>query len=637
MQVSTPSHCQFQQRHSRNNVGFVQTVLDTIVERIHLLQNAIAGIQVVTIVEIVFKCIVGGIGDHSTQHFVCHRDVNARPHIVRHVHIVSELRAIQHTIFVGLVVPRPHDRPAPSLHIEGTLDNGIVLHTHPFFIHCLLFGIQRNADLVRIRIARRARLKHARCTCPTDGNALEICWQYGRDVLARQSLARVYNLPPRISRDEQHPLKAVRFQFGVVHHIFVVEAQQEVNTVLVRGFPFVAANPRTSLQFTHGCHGRHTRCKDETVRWVLELGVQHPRNCLFHPHAITCKEQLGLDAHRGIARQCDELRTQVVHKEARAPKTRGLGMIPHIFVRGKQRKSLDVVATEAVDVEDQEQVSRLNELSVQEIPKMSIFPCLKSRPHNFTLVVHTKHIPIPRNKQSPTLTVCLVCHGIPLKNVPRTILAKHAAIQGDQVEESVVRATELLGVLANARVGKQECAALVRGQQALDDADHRRDHLRLLSLSAQILNFQFVTHWQPQHVGQRIATIARLDHGEVDAEFLGGKCVGQAMQNTNECLGIHDGTRMITPNLTLRPQRESREPVCHVQRIALTCARRICTPTSLLSICKVAGLSFDHGRDFRERLGRADLVNVRDAHHRYAKTILVCIGQTVLFCRRRAG
>ena len=166
MHISTTPHRQLQQRVSRNHVGPILLLLDTVVEPVYVLENTIARIHIVAVVQIVLERIVGRTADQGLQHHLRDRDVDRRPDRVGHIDVIAILRLPQNAVAIRLVVPRAHHRPFPLVRVVGTLHNRVIIHLLPSRIHWDILVVERNLDDVGIRIPRRSRLEHRRNTAP---------------------------------------------------------------------------------------------------------------------------------------------------------------------------------------------------------------------------------------------------------------------------------------------------------------------------------------------------------------------------------------------------------------------------------------------------------------------------------------
>ena len=266
-------------------------------EGIGILQHTVARSEVIAIIQIVLERIVGRIRHACCQHLFCDRHVNVRPDRVRSCDVITELRLVEDAVLIRLVVTSAENRPAVMFYIANTLDDCIVLHTLSSTVDWHTLRIEGNHDVVRVGIARHRWLEHAGNTVASLCKNLEFRRQSRRLVFARHGFAWVDDVKSASATDIQLSLEHSLFQHSV-ERLTWLELDEEVNAVLVSRLPLVDSRPGVSLAVSERCNGRRTRREDQTVRMILELGVQHCGDCLLHRRSIACEEQFGLNAKR---------------------------------------------------------------------------------------------------------------------------------------------------------------------------------------------------------------------------------------------------------------------------------------------------------------------------------------------------
>ena len=258
--VACTTHGQLQQSVARLDARLVQLLLDPIVERVHILQNAVASIQIVAVVQVVLGQVINRLGGEVANHGLRNRHVDVCPDGLSHGNVVAKLRLAQHAVLVGLVVARPQHGPVIGLRVVGALHDGIVLDPIASLVHWRALH-QRQRDDVRIGLARNRGLERRRCTVTRLGNPLQISGHGGRRVLTRQRLAGIQNVGAAVAGDIQTALEHMRLERGVVA-LTCLEPKQEVNAVLVRRLPLVHAEPGVAAAVLHGSHGTCLRSED---------------------------------------------------------------------------------------------------------------------------------------------------------------------------------------------------------------------------------------------------------------------------------------------------------------------------------------------------------------------------------------
>jgi len=153
-QVTTATHGQLEQRRPRLNHLLEEVSLDAIVEGIRILQHTVTRPEVIAVIQVILERVIRRIRHAARQHLLGHGHVNVGPNRVRSRDIISKLRLMKNLVLVRLVVPSSQNGPAICLQFTHTLDNRIVLNTNSLYVNRNTLRIQRNGNLVRIRVAR---------------------------------------------------------------------------------------------------------------------------------------------------------------------------------------------------------------------------------------------------------------------------------------------------------------------------------------------------------------------------------------------------------------------------------------------------------------------------------------------------
>ena len=262
-------------------------------EVLDILHRTIARLQGIVVVE----CILGevihrGCGD-LPKHLLRDRHVNVCPDVLSRPDVVSKLSFPLDAKLIGLVIARPENGPAVRDGIARAFNDGRILHSLAFHVHRNSLVVQRNENLRRLRSSRHRRLKGS--WHPLSGIVLDLQRNVWGCILARQCLAGIENVSPRVSCDIECALANGLVQNRVVR-ISRVKLDEEVDRVLDGRLPLVDGCPGRALAFRDGTHGRRPRCEDKPVGRVLELGIQELGDRLLHRRTIARQEELGLNA-----------------------------------------------------------------------------------------------------------------------------------------------------------------------------------------------------------------------------------------------------------------------------------------------------------------------------------------------------
>ena len=193
--VTATAHCKLKQSITLLHTGSVETILDAVVESIDILENAVTGIQIVSVVEIVLKGGVGRIRHQVLDHLFRDRHVDIGPDCIGNCDIITKLRAAQNTILVRLIVAGSHDVPATNVRVVGALNDGVALYTIALGIHRYATIIQRQRDHVSVRGTRNVGLKGRGNAVSVLGLETHLIRNHGRHILTRHCLARIHDVP----------------------------------------------------------------------------------------------------------------------------------------------------------------------------------------------------------------------------------------------------------------------------------------------------------------------------------------------------------------------------------------------------------------------------------------------------------
>ena len=534
-------------------------------EGVHVLQNAVASIQIVAVVQVVLCKVVHCLGCRVANHVLRDGHVDVGPDGLGHRNVVTKLRLTQHTILVGLVVTGSQDGPVRRLRVVGALHDRIVLNavSHLVHRHTLL---QLQGNDVRIGLAGHGRLDRRRSTVARLGNALEVGRHHRRCVLTRQCLAGIQNVGAAVAGHIQSTLEHVRLQHRIVALAWLV-AKQEVNAILIRGLPLVHTQPRVATTVLHWSHSRGLWREDQPVCRVSELGVQQGVDGLLHHRAVSCEEHLGLNPQRLLARSRHKVGAQVLDEFASTAQAARGGQV---LIRQHQRQAGRVLASEGVDIKDAEQIQVRQVLAIQHIADVNILGGGQTSPRDAHVRGHANHPLVRGHNQKAAVSVSLVRDRVPLQDGVGTHLAHVATVHGHRVDELEPQALEAHAVVLHVRLGQQKGRTL-KGLQDKRHVAEQRVHDGLgRCLAVKHLQLQFVSGLCAHHLVQAAhAPRARLDEREVKAQQAVQRSPRTAVDDADMGGRIHGCAREITAQLLLAAESEADTKVGEIHQIGL--------------------------------------------------------------------
>ena len=296
----------------------------------------------------------------------------------------------------------------------------------------------------------------------------------GRRVLSRHRLDGVDDIKAPRATNVELPLEHTLLEHRI-KGLARLELDQEVNAVLIRRLPLVDRRPRIPLAIRQRCDRRRARSEDQSVRLVLELGIQNRLNRILHRRTIAGQEELGLHAQRLAVRLRREVLAQIRHELPSTPQARSQRIRNHVLVGREERKARRVLAAERVDVEDAEEIAVLDVLAIHHIANVQILHGCHTRPRDRAVRANHQYALVAHNRDETPLAVRLIGDRVSRQNVIGTISPNVATLHGDRVEELVSCRIELHAVALDVR-GRQNEGRALEGDQEILDVDNQRLH-----------------------------------------------------------------------------------------------------------------------------------------------------------------
>ncbi len=456
LEIPRTTHREFQKGASWNHTLLLETILDTIVESVDILENAFARIQVVAVVDLILKGIIRRMTGDVQKHGFCDRHVNARPDVVRNHRIISLLRRIQDTLLLGLVLPRPHDTPTHVLGILAALNDRIVLHTLLFNILHDTACIHGNVNHLGIDLTGGRRLERTGNTITNLRKTGEIRWKLLRLLFARHLLARIHEIRTGRARNLERALPCLLAKARVLCRTRF-HTKQEVNGILVGRLPLVDTRPRIASAFTAGSQRRVAGRKDETIRRLLKLSLQDASNRSLHRRSVTCEKEFCFNLGR-IASRGHELVAKIFDEELGVSQTTG---IERIRITAEKRQTASVLALVAVDIEDTELVEVRQILAIDGGSNMVIVKSHNAGPGNLQCIVDFEKTLITSHVEHRTLSIGLVRDRVVLEDIAGTLRTNMATLQGDHVDEVNAARIPLLPIAGHIAGRQNELGSLL--------------------------------------------------------------------------------------------------------------------------------------------------------------------------------
>ena len=399
---------------------------------IGILQHTIARPKIIAVIQVILKRIVWRVGRTRSQHLLRHRHVNVCPDAVRSRNIITKLRLVEHTILVGLIVASPQNPPAVIVHIANTLNDRIILHASTMRVNRHSLSIQRNHDVVSVRIARHRRLEDTRCAILRLRQHLQLRCHLRRHILTGHRLTGVDNVKSPRAPDIQLPLEHALLQHGIIR-LAGTELHQKVNAVLVSRLPLVDRSPRISTSVSQRSHRRAPWRKDQSIGLILKLGVQHRVDGFLHRRSIASQEHLGLHTQGATAHLRCKVPVQIGYKLATTSNATSQRIRDHLAIRCEQREASRVLTTEGVDIKDTEQMQILHILTINCIANVVVLRCRQTGPCDRTIGANQQHLLVPHDHQETSLSVSLIRDRIASQDIVRAVCANVTALHGDRV------------------------------------------------------------------------------------------------------------------------------------------------------------------------------------------------------------
>ena len=456
LEIPRTTHREFQEGASRNHTLLVQTILDTIVKSLDILENAFARIQVVAVVDLILKGIIRRMTGDVQKHGFCDRHVNACPDVVRNHRVIALLRCIQDTLLLGLVLTRPHHTPTHVLGILAALNDRIILHTLLFNILHDTACIHRNVNHLGIDLTRGRRLKRTGNTIANLCKTCEIRRKLLRLLFTRHLLARIHEIRTGRARNLESTLPCLLTKDGVLCRTRF-HTKQEVNGVLVGRLPLVDTRPRIASAFTAGSQRRVPGREDETIGRLLKLGLQDASNRSLHRSSVTCEKEFCFNLGR-VAARGHELIAKVFNKELGVTQTR---RIEGIRVATEKRQTASVLALVAVDIEDTELVEVGKILTIDGGSNMVIVKSHDAGPGDLKSVVDFEKTLVASHVEHRTLSIGLVRNRVVLEDVAGTLRTNMATLQGHDVDEVNAARIPLLPIAGHIAGRQNELGSLL--------------------------------------------------------------------------------------------------------------------------------------------------------------------------------